>query len=277
MATHSSILAWRIPGTEEPSGLPSMGSHRVGQDWNNLAAAAAFSSVQFSRTVVFDSLQPHESQHARPPCPSPTPRVHLNPCPLSWWCHPTISSSVVPFSSCPQSFPASGSFPMSQLFKVMEFQLQHQSFHYTQDWSPLGWTGWLSLQSKGLSSSSIVETIVRSLTCLQVLSSHWLPLSRASLILLNPWFSEIWRHIIMWLLSVLGFPKYSSRTNSGRLEKRENQINDVNDKHWTIEMGSLRQCVCMLVTQLCPTLWDSMDCSPPSSSVHGIHQSRTWE
>ena len=74
------------------------------------------SSVQFSCSVVSDSLQPHGLQHTRPPCPSPTPRVHPNPCPLSWWCHPTISSSVVPSSSCPQSFPASGSFPMCQLF-----------------------------------------------------------------------------------------------------------------------------------------------------------------
>ena len=74
------------------------------------------SSVQFSRSVVSDSLQPHESQHARPPCPSPTPRVHPDLCPSSQWCHPAISSSVVPFSSCPQSLPASGSFPMSQLF-----------------------------------------------------------------------------------------------------------------------------------------------------------------
>ena len=73
-------------------------------------------SVQFSRLVVSDSLRPHEPQHTRPPCPSPTPGVHPNPCPLSRWCHPTISSSVVPFSSCPQSFPASGSFQMSQLF-----------------------------------------------------------------------------------------------------------------------------------------------------------------
>ena len=75
-----------------------------------------FSSVQFSRTVVSDSLQHHESQHAGPPCPSPTPRVYPNPCPSSWWCHPAISSSVIPFSSCPQSFPALGSFPLSQLF-----------------------------------------------------------------------------------------------------------------------------------------------------------------
>ena len=74
-----------------------------------------FSSVQFSHSVMSDSLRPHELQHARPPCPSPTPRVHPNPCPLSWCCHPTISSSVIPFSSCPQSFPTSGSFQMSQL------------------------------------------------------------------------------------------------------------------------------------------------------------------
>ena len=76
----------------------------------------AFSSVQFSRSVVSDSLLPRELQHARPPCPSPTPRVYPNPCPSSWWCHPAISSSVIPFSSCSQSFPALGSFPMSQLF-----------------------------------------------------------------------------------------------------------------------------------------------------------------
>ena len=92
-------------------------------------------SVQFSRSVMFDSLWPHESQHARPPCPSPTPGVYPNSRPLSRWCHPAISSSVVPFSSCPQSLPASGSFAMSQLFawggQVLEFQLQHQSFQWT--------------------------------------------------------------------------------------------------------------------------------------------------
>ena len=89
-----------------------------------------FSSVQFSHSVVSDSLRPHELQHARPPCPSPTPGIHPNPCPLSWWCHPVISSSVIPFSSCPQSFPASGSFPMSQLFASggQSIGLQHQSF-----------------------------------------------------------------------------------------------------------------------------------------------------
>ena len=112
------------------------------------------SSVQFNCSVVSDSLQPSESQHARPPCPSPTPRVYPNPCPSSWWCHSTISSSVVPFSSCPQSFLASGSFQMSQLFASGGQSIgvsASTSVHpmNTQDWSPLGWTGWISLQSKG--------------------------------------------------------------------------------------------------------------------------------
>ena len=109
-----------------------------------------FSSVQFSHSVMSNSLWPHESQHARPPCPSPTPRVHPNPCPLSRWCHPTISSSVVSFSSCPQSFPALGSFPVSQLFTSggqsigVSASASVLSMN-TQDWSPLGWTGWISL------------------------------------------------------------------------------------------------------------------------------------
>ena len=114
------------------------------------------SSVQFSRSVVSNSLWPHKSQHARLPCPSPTPGVHPNSGASSRWCHLAISSSVIPLSSCPQSLPASGSFPMSQLFawggqstgvsaspSVLPMN--------TQDWSPLGWTDWISLQSKGLS------------------------------------------------------------------------------------------------------------------------------
>ena len=115
-----------------------------------------FSSVQFSHSVVSDSLRPHESQHARPHCPSPTPRVHSDSRPLSQWCHPAISSSVVPFSSCPQSLPASESFPMSQLFawggqstgvSALASVLSKKS----QGWSPSVWTGWIYLQSKGLS------------------------------------------------------------------------------------------------------------------------------
>ena len=113
-------------------------------------------SVQFSCSVMSDYLQPHEPQHARSPCPSPTPRVYSNSCPLSLWCHPTISSSVVPFSPRLQSFPASGSFQMSQLFAWGGQSIGVSASTLvlpmsTQDWSPLGWTGWISLQSKGLS------------------------------------------------------------------------------------------------------------------------------
>ena len=102
-----------------------------------------------------DSLQPHEPQHARPPCPSPIPGVHPNPCPLSRWCHPTISSSVVPFS-CRQSFPASASFPVSHFFTSGGQSIGVSASASVlpmniQDWFPLGWTGWISLQSKGLS------------------------------------------------------------------------------------------------------------------------------
>ena len=113
------------------------------------------SSVQFSHSVVSNSLQPHESQHAKPPCPSPTPGVHSDSYPSSRWCHPAISSSVVPFSSRPQSLPASESFPMNQLFawggqSIGVSALASVPPMNTQDWS-LGWTGWISLQSKGLS------------------------------------------------------------------------------------------------------------------------------
>ena len=115
-----------------------------------------FSSVQFSHSVVSDSLRPHESKHARPPCPSPTPGVYSNSCPSSRWCHPTISSSIVPFSSCLQSFPASGSFPISRFHACRGQSIGVSASASvlpmnTQDWSPLGWTGWISLQSKGLS------------------------------------------------------------------------------------------------------------------------------
>ena len=110
----------------------------------------------FCRSVVSDSLWPHGLKHDRLPCPSPTPRACSNSCPLSQWCHPTISSSVIPFSSCPQSFPASGSFPISQVF-VSDRQSIGVSASPSvlpmniQGWFPLGWTGWISLQSKGLS------------------------------------------------------------------------------------------------------------------------------
>ena len=132
---------------------------------SKLISNVNYYSVQFSSSVMSDSLWPHGQQHARPPYPSPTPRACSNSCPSSWWCHPTISSSVIPFSSCLQSFPASGSFLMSQLFtsggqstvasgsaSVLPMNIQ--------DWFPLGWTSWISLQSKGLSrvfSNTLVQ------------------------------------------------------------------------------------------------------------------------
>ena len=122
-------------------------------------------SVQFNRSVVSDSLWPHESQHTRPPCPSPTSGVNSNSRPSSQWCHPAILSSVVPFSSCPQSLPASESFSMSQLFAWggqstgVSASAERGSINI-QDWFPLGWAGWISLPSKGLSrvfSNTTVE------------------------------------------------------------------------------------------------------------------------
>ena len=122
----------------------------------NTGDIANILSNQISCSVVSDSLWPHESQHARPPCPSPTPRVYWNSCPLSRWCHPTISSSLIPFS-CLQSLPASGSFPVSQLFtsggQSIWVSASASVFPMNiQDWFPLGWTGWISLQSKRLST-----------------------------------------------------------------------------------------------------------------------------
>ena len=124
----------------------------------------SLSSVQFSRSVMSNSLRPHKPQHARPPCPSPTPGVHPNPCPLSRWCHPAISSSVIPFSSHPQSFPASGSFPMSQLFATGGQSIGASAstsvlLMNIQDWSPLGWTGWISVQSQDSSPTPQFKSI----------------------------------------------------------------------------------------------------------------------
>ena len=156
-----SEVAQSCPTLRDPMDCSPPGSsiHGIFQARVLECGATAFcitSSVQFCRSVVSNSLQPHEPQHARPPCASPTPGVHPNPCPLSWWCHPTSSSSVVPFSSCLQSFPASGSFQMSQLFasggpSIGVSASTSVLSKNSQGWSPLGWTGWISLQSKGLS------------------------------------------------------------------------------------------------------------------------------
>ena len=136
-----------------------------------------FSSVQYSCSIVSDSLLPDESQHARPLGPSQTPRVYSNSCPLSRWCHPTVSFSVVLFSSCPQSLPASGSFPMSQLFawggQSIRVSASASGFPMnTQDWSPLGWTGWISLQS---------------LSHVQIFVTPWTAACQDSLFITNCW------------------------------------------------------------------------------------------
>ena len=126
------------------------------EQFNWILFYVCFSPVQFSRSVMSDSLRPHEPQHARPPCPSPTPGVHSDARPSSQWCHPAILSSVVTFSSCPQSLPDSESFPMSQLFAWGGQSTGVSAFasflpKKSQGWSPSEWTGWISLQSKGLS------------------------------------------------------------------------------------------------------------------------------
>ena len=147
MTSALSFLAWAAKWMETPF-------TNIGQCVNGDQLWKLWSD-QISRSVVSDSLRPHESLHARPPCPSPTPGVHPDSCPSSQWCHPAISSSVIPFSSCPQSLPASEPFPMSQLFawggqstgvSTLASFLPKKS----QGWSPSERTGWISLQSKGL-------------------------------------------------------------------------------------------------------------------------------
>ena len=141
----SNHLILCLPFSSLLQSLPASGSFQMSQ---------LFASVQFSHSVVSDSLRPHESQHARPPCPSPSPGVHSHSCPLIRWCHPAISSSFIPFSSCPQSLPGSESFAMSQLFawggqSTGVSALASFLPKNTQGWSPSEWTGWISLQSKG--------------------------------------------------------------------------------------------------------------------------------
>ena len=140
---------WKVPGWDSSRGIGK-------QIRTSPVDFFTYSSVQFSRSVVSNSLWPHGLQHTRPPCPSPTPRVYPNSCPLSQWYHPTISSSVVPFSSHLQSFPAWESFQVSQLFSWGGQSIGVSASASVlpvnaQDWFPLGWTGWISLESKGLS------------------------------------------------------------------------------------------------------------------------------
>ena len=157
--------------------------------WSNCMRwwAFSFSSVAQSYLTLC-SLWLHELQHTRPPCPSPTPRVYPNPCPLSQWCHPTISSSVVPFSPCPQSFPSSKSFQMNQLFTSGSQSIRVSASTSVLpvnilDWFPLGWTGWISWQSTGLSR-------VFSNTTVQKHQFFGTQLSSQSNSLIHPWALE---------------------------------------------------------------------------------------
>ena len=156
VASHFCIIALSNPWTIQ----------KGKQIWHwKMNSQLGFSSVQFSHSVVSDSLRPHGQQHARLPCPTSTPGAYPNSRPLSWWCHPTMSSSVIPFSFCLQSFPAWGSFPISQFFTSGGQSIGVSASTSvppmnTQDWSPLEWTGWISLMSKGLSrvfSNTIVQ------------------------------------------------------------------------------------------------------------------------
>ena len=161
-------------------------------------------SFQFSRSVVSDSLQPHESQHARPPCPSPTPRVHSNSHPSSQWYHPAISTSVIPFSSCPQSPQTSGSFPMSHLFAWCSQSTRVSALasvlpKNTQDWSPLGWTGWTFLHAKGLSRVFSNTTVQKHRFFGTQLSSQ-----SNSYILTWPFFNFFKIKFHLFILAVLG-------------------------------------------------------------------------
>ena len=165
------ILEWvAFPfsrGSSKPRD-PTQVSHIAGGFFISWATREALvsGSVQFSRLVVFDSSWPHGLQHTRPPCPSPTPGVYSNSCPLSHWCHPIISSSVIPFSSHLQSFSASGCFPMSQFFASGGQSIRVPAstsilLINIQDWFPLGWTGWISLHSTGLSRIFSNTTVQR--------------------------------------------------------------------------------------------------------------------
>ena len=162
--------------------------------WYTTLIKMIWVKLQLGHSVVSDALQTRGLQHARPPCPSPTARLYSNSCPLSQWCHLTISSSVIPFSSCPQTFPASGSFQMSQLFASGGQSIGVSASTCvlpmnTQDWSPLAWTGWISLQSKGLSrvfSNTTVQKHHSSALSFIVQISHPF-MSTGKTIALNRW------------------------------------------------------------------------------------------
>ena len=213
MATHSSTLAWKIPWTEEPGRLQSMGSQRVRHNWATSLVhwISQFSSVQ--SLSCLSHCQPRGLQHARLPCLSPTPGVYSNSSPSSRWCHPMISSSVVPFSSCLQSLPASWSFPMSQFFasggqSIGVSALASFLPKNTQGWSPLEWTDWISLQSK-VCSRVLSNTTVQKHQFFSTQPSSWLNSHIHTWLLKKTLALTIWTFVskvmsllfIMWSLS----------------------------------------------------------------------------
>ena len=179
------FFSWQIIGAQKPGRITVASSHFHYPE--QVTGSKSEGSAQFSHSVMSDSLWPQEPQQARPPGPSPTPGACSNSCPSSRWCHPTISSSVISPSSCLQSFPASGSFQMSQLFisggeSIGVSPSTSVLPMNTQDWSPLGWTGWISLQSRGLSrdfSNTTVQSINSSVLnflyspILRSIHDHW--------------------------------------------------------------------------------------------------------
>ena len=172
-----------------------------------------------------DSLWPHESQHARPPCPSPTPGVHPDSCPSSWWCHPAISSSVVPFSSCPQSLPASESFPMSQLVSwggQSTGVSASASFlpKKSQGWSPSEWTGWISLQFKGLYYLTFILK--------RILSNNWNKSISSILIYLCINFSEV-----QLMYNITDFPQLAINTYPDKLIISNSKLPLIHIIYWT--------------------------------------------
>ena len=203
-----------------------------------------------------NSLQPHELQHASPPCPSPTPGVYSNSCPSSHWCHPPISSSLIPFSSCPQSLPASESFLMSQLFTWGSQSIGGSALasflpKNTQDWSPLEWTGWISLQSMGLSR-------VFSNTSGHIYCRWWIfPLV------------FVWQHhfyFINVLCCVTPLKNLSDTTQDIlKVIWCPSMVGVVYKLSIVFQMGYMSRYL-----KKCPTLCDTMDCSLPCSSIHGI-------
>ena len=231
-----------------------------------------------------NSLWPHGLQHTRPPCPSPTPGVHPNPCPSSRWCHPLISSSVVPFSSHLQSFPASGSFPMSQFFASSGQSIGVSASASVlpmniQDWFPLGWTGWISLQSKGLSSllhhhSSKVSILWGSAFFLVQLSQPYMTTGKT-----------VAAHI-------------PGKSRTGSRHGRDSGVHWLKWFHQALlsppppsfhllpslvsiilrqALLCVQRCMCLKSLQSRSTLCSPVNCSLPGSSVHGILQARILE